>query len=206
MSIRQLIDEDYDFEALLSSFDDPLAKKIDWTTLVKSGREFRSHQLMVTKECISFVVTQKITYLAYMLGACSLVSLAYFISNGLDHIIELALPLILGTVSVLLKFYYNEFAFDKKSGVLWYSRRRNLRQLRKDDRKKLIRLEHLYAIQLLEEIIPQSKGRYEYSYELNVVFKDGTRKNITSQKNRTEIEDFAVKLSDFLEIPIWSAI
>ena len=65
-------------------------------------------------------------------------------------------------------------------------------------------MSEIYAIQLLSEHVQSSKNSYT-SYELNLVFKDGSRMNVMDHGNARDIEAAAKKLADMLKVPIWQA-
>jgi hypothetical protein len=68
-----------------------------------------------------------------------------------------------------------------------------------------VRLEDVYAIQLLSEYCCGNESRF-YSYELNLVLKDGGRMNVIDHGNRAVLREQARELSLFLGKPVWDAI
>ena len=70
--------------------------------------------------------------------------------------------------------------------------------------KSQIPLNSIIAIQLNGEHVKNDKGSYK-SFELNLVLKDGSRKNVVDHGNLKSIISDAEILSDFLDVPIWHA-
>jgi len=114
-------------------------------------------------------------------------------------------------------------SFDRREGCFWKGRwkrgdgalsirRADLNaRLEKEALKDYIDLADVYAIQLIKEYVPGSSGTDSrsspyYSYELNLVLKDGERMNVVDHGNLTRIRADAIKLGEFLgNLPVWDA-
>jgi hypothetical protein len=75
--------------------------------------------------------------------------------------------------------------------------------------KEHCRLSDIHAIQLLQEYVSTSSSsgsssRY-YSYELNLVLKDGNRLNVVDHGKLSLIRTDAEQLGQFLNVPVWDA-
>ena len=70
--------------------------------------------------------------------------------------------------------------------------------------KGLTPLEEIHALQLVSELC-HTKNRSYYSYELNLVLRDGQRINAVDHGRHERIRTDAQRLSDFLGKPVWDA-
>ena len=66
-------------------------------------------------------------------------------------------------------------------------------------------LEDIHALQLISEYCRGSKRSY-YSYELNLVLRNGRRINVMDHGDSEKLREDAKTLSQFLEKPLWDAI
>ena len=75
-------------------------------------------------------------------------------------------------------------------------------------------LDDVHALQLLRKYVRRnnssssssSSRRGYYVYELNLVLKDGTRRFVVSHGSGNSLMNDAKKLSEFLNVPVWSAV
>ena len=70
--------------------------------------------------------------------------------------------------------------------------------------KNACKLEDIYALQLIAEYVRGNKSSY-YSYEMNLVLKDGNRLNVVDHGNQTKLREDAQALATFLKVPVWDA-
>ena len=63
---------------------------------------------------------------------------------------------------------------------------------------------YVRALQLLPELVRGDKSSY-YSYELNLVLSDGTRRNVVDHGSLAKLREDAAQLSARLNLPIWDA-
>ena len=63
----------------------------------------------------------------------------------------------------------------------------------------------IHALQIIPEYIRSDKNSY-YSYELNLIFRDGSRENVIDHGNLDCIREDAKKVSQFINRPIWDAV
>ena len=73
-----------------------------------------------------------------------------------------------------------------------------------DASEDCVRLEFIHALQIVAEFISGKNANY-YSYELNLVLKNGNRINIIDHNNKGRIDREAKVLSEFLGVPVWDA-
>jgi hypothetical protein len=119
------------------------------------------------------------------------------------------LPFLIGSVfaiagGCLYYFGTKPIVFDKHSGCFWKGRKNPDLVFNKDSIKVWTQLEQIHALQLIAEHCSSNKCSY-YSYELNLVLKDGERINVVDHGNLNKIRDDANTLSKFLGKPVWNA-
>ena len=86
---------------------------------------------------------------------------------------------------------------------------------REKAQKSYIDLTDVYAIQLIKEYVRDNSGSKPgtvsyagpyYSYELNLVLKDGERMNVVDHGDLQRIRADAIRLGGFLgSLPVWDA-
>lgn len=94
--------------------------------------------------------------------------------------------------------------FDKQDGLFWKGRKPDSVMLTQEATAKYARLEVVHALQIIAEYLTSKNGGY-YSYELNLVLKDGNRINVVDHGNRKRLAEDAQVLADFLGVPVWDA-
>jgi len=128
----------------------------------------------------------------------------------LDPVILYALPIIalIIVAATVNKIYRGTIpvVFDRTISWYWKSRQQPNRTGTSED-KNACRLSDIYAIQLIRKSVStgssSSGGSSGISYQLNLVKKDGSRLNVTSNKKKSQLQLSAGKLSTFLNVPIW---
>ena len=100
--------------------------------------------------------------------------------------------------------FYMPRVFDKQIGYYYKAYKFKIHDSNKSASKSQIPLNSIIAIQLIGEHVKNDKGSYK-SFELNLVLKDGSRKNVVDHGNLKSIISDAEILSDFLDVPIWHA-
>lgn len=101
-------------------------------------------------------------------------------------------------------FGTSPIVFDKSVGYFWKGRKSPQDVSDTSSIKKIARLEEIHALQLISEYISGSKSSY-YSYELNLVLKDGRRIAVIDHGNLKSLREDAKRLSEFLGKPVWDA-
>ena len=193
----------------LQAFNDKLALEISWTPVVKRGAIFCAQSARTEKDTNGTTITFRTAFGVY-LYCLSFVAVALFfplivlilvLSAGAD-LAEMAIfmphflffLLFSGGVGLMLlcSFRRRECRFDKLEG-------------------KLSRGEVVYglsgfcAIQLIRRYVGGSRLSY-YSYEMNLIRRDGTRVNVVVHGNLRLIRKDADLLGQYLEIPVWDVI
>lgn len=68
----------------------------------------------------------------------------------------------------------------------------------------MISFNEAYALQVLKKFIQNNSSGSYFSYELNLVTKNGNRYNLLSHGNKEVLLSDAIQLSNLLNTPIWS--
>ena len=205
-----------------TKFNDPLAERIDWTPIQRSGANYRSHKLATDAgpDCIEFTVTPfpRLVILAIRtLGACFLVTAAYMLIQGGGSagpgIMGIGGVMFLGGGSLIhYKWVAKRLIFDRAAGYYWIGRKGSLPPAGprppadgRPGSTGSVKLDEIHAIQIIDEYVSGENSSY-YSYELNLVLTDGHRIGVIDHKNADWLTTDARTLADFLSIPIWNAV
>jgi hypothetical protein len=200
-----------------SPLNDKIAMKTQWKPVkVGGGTNIRTHRLKeISPRRIEYIARGSVLCLlvVFVLLVVSIfVGISVIIAGGIaefsrdSELIFFCIgPVIIGFSIIFLFFHYNTtpYIFDLNLGYYWEGRNK----ISPIDMKKVknrCRLQDIHAIQLLERYCNDS-GLY-YSYELNLVLKDGKRLNVMDHSRRAHIRSDAQRLGQFLKVPIWDAI
>ena len=123
---------------------------------------------------------------------------------------ETIFPVLFGAIFTCVGgciFYFGTqpVVFDRQKGFFWKGRTAPHEVLRKDRLKNFAKLDQIHALQLLSEYCRGNKSSY-YSYEINLVLRDGQRLNVIDHGNPTKIREDAETVAAFLGKPVWDAI
>ncbi len=197
-----------------SQFNDPVALKADWSPVKRGGTNFQTRKLVkVNPYRLEFRATGFAIFI-YSLFSVSGVglligcSVSKYQSNQLPFGINIIL-LIAGLIftvlgSVMLYSGTSPVVFDKTKSFFWKGRKTPEHGLDSKTSTHVARLNDIHAFQLISEYC-SGKNPY-YSYELNIVLKDGTRINVVDHGNKTKLKHDALSLSAFFNKPLWDAI
>ena len=94
--------------------------------------------------------------------------------------------------------------FDRRAGFFWRGRTAPHETFNRDEIKDHAELDQIHALQILSEYIRGNKSSY-YSYEINLVLKDGRRVHVVDHGNIHQIREDAAKIGEFLGRPVWDA-
>jgi len=198
------------------SFNDPVAVKTEWTPLSRSGSNFRTHKLVtVDSKRLEFRSTfgMKLFSLIFFFAGTGMIFYffyKFFPFNQPDFEIKDCLLLLIGVIFsgagvYLIYESIRSCVFDKREGYFW---KRNIpidENSNNQRNKEFCKLEDIHALQTISEYCRGNKSSY-YSYELNVVLKDGQRLNVEDHGNDSWVIRDANKLAKFLNVPVWNAI
>lgn len=207
------------------TFGDPVALETKWTVLEHGGASFGTRRLEVISPArlelratrawygmgLAFVVTGLL-----MGGGLAWSFLGREDSRGglACPVLFVALFLVVGTLIVWAGRVPQ--VFDKSVGAYWIGRRVPTRPGLPGagsldagaDGFDGVRLDGIHALQLLRERCTSGTGTRRttyYSYELNLVFRNGGRMNVIDHGNLPLLRRDASTLADFLGKPVWDA-
>ncbi len=198
-----------------SRFGDPLALKTQWTPAKGGGANFRTHRLIevdATRMEFRASLGAKIFYTTFMVMGIGTIVVFVFARSTMETPLlgtELLIPMFIGGLFAaagvfMLHFGTAPIVFDKLSGYFWRGRKSPQDVADVRSLKHAAELSQIHALQLLAEYVRGNKSSY-YSYELNLVLKDGSRINVIDHGNQTRLREDAKALSAFLGKPVWDA-
>ena len=197
-----------------AKFNDPLALTIEWAPASRGGTNFRTHKLVEMDfsrvEFKATLVAKFFYSIFFVAGLAFAIGFSFQEKLFENFKIETIAPVLFSFVFMAIGFLLYYFGtvpivFDKGVGYFWKSRKSPQDSPEPGSIKKCALLEDIHAIQLLSEFVRGSKSSY-YSYELNLVLKDGKRLTVVDHGNLKHLREDARKLAQFLGVPIWDAI
>ena len=197
-----------------SIFDDEIALQTDWGPLVSGGTNFKTKNLSIKpgvnkaifKASIGSILFGGIFLLAGI--GVMIAGISKLISSGYeaDNYFLIGFGLIFGTIGgVILNYFTKPVTFDKENGFFYKGRiSRDKLIYSEGDIKNCISLKKIHALQIIAEYCSGNKSSY-YSYELNIILKNGERMNVIDHGNLKAIRNDADTVADFLDIKVWDA-
>ena len=190
--------------------DHPIASTIDWSPLKGGGSNFKTHKLqLISERQASFGSTigaRLFAAIFAIIGAVVLViGCVMTLGTLVPGIFLVAFGSLFAGVGVWLYRQFDQaIFFDLDAGLFYQGKRPNLADAsQKPD--TWCRLDDIIGIQLLREHVSGSKSSY-YSYEINLVLEDGSRRNVVDHGSLGQIRQDAQILAGFLEVPLWDGI
>jgi hypothetical protein len=195
----------------VSTMNDPAAQQTDWTPLRRGGANFKTAMLTARGPNRLEVKVSG----AMMLFCAAFIAMGLAIGGGIavaafrsaapaSAFVPAAFGLVFAAIGFgMLYFLARPTVFDRNLGWFWKGpvAARTERDFHK--LKFAVPLNNIQALQLLAEHVSGSKSSY-YSYELNLVLKDGRRINVMDHGNQDALRADADKLASFLGVPVWS--
>ncbi|WP_405210612.1 hypothetical protein [Dokdonia sp. Asnod2-E02] len=192
-------------------FNDELASKVSWSPKAGGGANFKTKSLVKISDS---ELQYKASSFGKILGALFIIFPIVFILVGTTTIIKtgfkvealifVLIPLIfIGVGIFIIKKFNTTITFNKSSGYFHRSKKKEVTSLAVQEDAHNFKLDTIKALQILPERVRGDKSSYT-SYEINLVFEDGSRYNIVDHGHRKSIETDAVTLSDFLGVPAWN--
>ena len=194
-------------------FDDPLAASIDWSPQKRGGTNFHTHRMVaVGSHRMEFRPTTGAKLFSGLFMTVGFGFPLIFLTVGSD---SPDMESFWGVLGILLFgavfagvggwIYYSMAkprVFDKYSSMYWKGHKKPDFIYRPEDEKSAAMFSTIHALQIIREYVKSDKSSY-YSYELNLVLKDGRRLNVIDHGNKNEILNDARELGEFLDIPVW---
>jgi len=196
---------------------DPVALTTEWVPLKKGGANFCTHKLSVKNARIEFRPSLGAYVFCFFFCVMGLMFVANFVhlavvSHKIGMLISAVFPVAIGSVFVvvgvvLLRSISVPITFDTALGYFWKGRvtpEELFLNSADTTREDLTAINRIYALQIIAEYCRGSKSSY-YSYEINLVLKDGKRVNVIDHGNLNRIRADAQTLSNMLGKPVWDA-
>ena len=199
-----------------SRFNDPIALKTEWKPLKRGGSNFKTHKLVeVNYQRLEFKATifAKIFCLIFLFAGLAVIFFFGFneinwqtLSSEFEVLFPLIFGLIFSTIGALLLYFMTKpIVFDKTYGYYWKGRKEPAQSYEQADKKYSVSLYDIHALQIISERVSSSKSSY-YSYEINLILKDGSRLNVIDHGKFSSIKEDAQKLASFLGVPVWDTL
>lgn len=187
-----------------TEFHDPVALKTEWTPARPGGASFRTrHLVIVHTDRAEFRASLRaiLFYCVFLFAGIAMVAVfvwaAFFVpdpSSDSNSVFLLILGLVFAMVGGwLVRYGTVSIVFDRQTG--------RFRKGRSIDTA----LEEIHAIQLIPELCSTNDGSY-YSYELNLVLRNGGRIHVVDHGDKKKLRQDAQLLSEFLGRPVWDGI
>ena len=198
-----------------SEFNDPVAEKTGWNPLKRGGTNIRTH---VLKEINPNRIQYKMSAVMRIFSLLFIVvgiGAAWFISSaepssqagngaGSPWFALLFLAAFSGGGAFMFIRGNKPIVFDKLNGFYWKGKKEPNVSMMEEEMKDACRLSSIHAIQVLRERVQGDKKSY-YSYEINLVKKNGERLNVVDYGKHQHIQSDAKLISEFLGKPVWDA-
>lgn len=190
----------------------PIASKTAWCPLVPGGTVHKTHDIQVlsTTRAI-FSTTAQSRLFSIFVSALGLGGLGMGVYKILDAASPLngALTLLVGAMFSAAGFWLyrsgeRSIIFDKSVGAFWAGKQPTPAKLATES-SDWCKLEEIAGIQIISEQIGWEKFDME-SYELNLVLQDSRRLNVVDHGNLRQVQADAMRLSKFLQVPVWDAV
>jgi hypothetical protein len=201
-----------------STLGDAAAMETQWVPLVKGGASFRTHKLVVKNaQRIEFRTASGgfVFAAVFVLMGLGLAAVAIgqfiagtFNAGKLFFIMPLAFGVVFAGVGVLVfRALTAPVVFDTSIGFFWKGRMKPEAMFvnaSEETLRNIADLHSVYALQIVAEHCTGSKSSY-YSYELNLVMKDGRRVNVIDHGDVQKVRADAGQLAALLGKPVWDA-
>lgn len=192
-------------------FNHELASKTSWSPKAGGGANFKTKTLEVVSDS---ELRYKTSSFGKVFGGVFILFPLIFVGIGIATIINQGyqleallftlFPLLfIGVGIFFLKKFNTATSFNKSTGYFHKGKKPQIKSLTNTEDANTFKLDTIKALQILPERVRGDKSSYT-SYEINLVFEDGTRYNVVDHGHRKSIEQDAVVLSDFLGIPAWN--
>jgi hypothetical protein len=204
-NIKKLVGENTVPQFDPAAFGDPVATSTQWTPLASGGANFRTHKLYqasVTRwEFRAGIGALLFCGVFAVIGMVVLIIGAFKVNEGEWMLVLFGA--IFATAGILMWYFMTApVVFDKDRGYYCKGRKKPERQIDPSLLKNYAPLREIHALQILSEYVKGDKSSY-YSYELNLILKDGTRRNVVDHGSLQAIREDAAMLADFMGVPLW---
>jgi len=199
----------------VDKFNDSVAQKTSWGPLKKGGASFGTHNLVeVSPRRLEFrpTVFAVIFYMIFALVGFGMLGFVIYqeYQSGFafetDFVFLIIGGIIFSTVGIILGYLGTKpIVFDREFGFYWKGKKKPNRDIEYSHPELFTPLNDIHALQILSEYIKGNKSSY-YSYELNLIFRDGSRANVVDHGNLDKIREDATRVSLFINRPVWDTV
>lgn len=170
-------------------FDDPLALNTEWMPLKRGGASFGTHRLVVVDETR---LEMRKSVGSFLFGGVFLaVGLGTFAIGAVNvRWVQLLLGLAFAGVG-LFAAWPTALVFNGTTRQILMG-------------KGPVSFSTIHAVQIIKEHVRGNKSSY-WSYELNLVLKDGVRLNVVDHGDLTRIRGDAQRISMLIGCKLWDA-
>lgn len=199
-----------------SSFNDPVAMQTEWKPLKGGGSNLKTHKLVeVNYHRLEFQATifARIFFIIFIIigiGVVLFFSMNVIDWNDISVSFELIIPIVFGSIftlvgSIMLYMGTAPIVFDKTNGYFWKGRKEPVQTYDQSMKKLSAPLSDIHALQIISEHVSSSKSSY-FSYELNLILRDGNRINVIDHGKLESVRTDAQRLATFLGLPVWDSL
>lgn len=192
--------------------DYPITSHTSWAPLRAGGSNFKTHTFkVIDNHRAVFGATIGARLFAMVFGGIgatiAVIGVVTLLSQGLEGMPVGPIMILFGTIfSGVGVYIYRVFdraiIFDLSDRLYWRGKRPNL----SDSEQKpetWCRIGEIAGIQILKEFVRSSKSSY-YSYEINLVLEDASRRHVVDHGSLKQITSDAQQLGEFLQVPVWN--
>lgn len=195
-------------------FNDLVALQTSWSPLKGGGSNFRTQKLV---EIDPDRLEIRTTMGALLFCGIFFVAGLFIIGIGINTLIssedvsfEALFPTLFGLLFAgvgggLFVSLSTPAVFDRRNGYFWKGRTSPAEVVNKSRLKQFTEFEQIHALQLIAEHCSGNNSNY-FSYELNLILKDGSRINVFDHGKLAAAREDAEKLAGFMDRPLWNAI
>ena len=193
-------------------FGDPVATQVNWRPAKGGGSNIRTCKLVqVNPNRVEFKSTVGAIIFSLVFALPGIALLVFILPHVNLFVLDsgIIVALLLGLIFASLGgfMFYSQMipiVFDKQEGFFWKGRKPQPEMPTSEANAKYVRLEQVHALQVIAEYISGKNGGF-YSYELNLVLKDGNRINVADHGNKRKLAVDIEMLAEFLGVPVWDA-
>ena len=200
-----------------SEDNDPIKLKTSVDPAIEGGNLIHTYKVVNDDpEVLEFRPTKKYISIILLYVLLWFVPIITFFHGNIYFDQRAIATLLFALISTLLtvRVLYKRkvfIAFDKRNYFFWKGKKSlYLKPNGEEAKRSFCKFDQIHAIQLISEYISPRKLTSErktyYSYEINLVLKDGSRINVVDHSNIDSIMHDAQTLSKFLNKPIWDNI
>lgn len=198
-----------------AKFNDSLALETEWSPLRGGGSNFRTHKLVqVDYSRLEFKSTLGAKFFSFIFitvgaGIPVFFGIESFQNSGSIFRTDFFFIVLFGLIFLAAgSWMFYSFAkpviFDRTKGMYWKGWKAPQRYVAQSSVDEGSRIGNIHAIQILPEFIRSDNSSY-FSYELNIILRDGSRMNVVDHGDPIKLREDADILANFLGVPVWDA-